>query len=36
MAFRFEGLEIWHKAREFSTKIHEITVKFPRYEMYTL
>jgi len=36
MAFRFEGLEIWHKAREFSTKIHEITVKFPRYEMYAL
>jgi four helix bundle protein len=36
MTFRFEGLEIWHRAREFSAKIHEITVKFPRHEMYAL
>lgn len=36
MTFRFEGLEIWHRAREFSAKMHEITVKFPRYEMYGL
>ncbi len=36
MSFRFEGLEIWHRAREFSAKIHEMTVKFPRHEMYGL
>jgi four helix bundle protein len=36
MPFRFEGLEIWHKAREFSAKIHEVTAKFPRQEMYGL
>ena len=36
MPFRFEGLEIWQRAREFSAKIHEITVKFPRHEMYGL
>jgi four helix bundle protein len=36
MSFRFEGLEIWHRAREFSARIHEITVKFPRHEMYGL
>ena len=36
MSFRFEGLEIWQRAREFSAKIHEITIKFPRHEMYAL
>ena len=36
MPFRFEGLEIWHRAREFSAKIHEVTVKFPRQELYGL
>ena len=36
MPFRFEGLEIWKRAREFSTKIHEVTVHFPRHEMYGL
>ena len=36
MPFRFEGLEIWHRAREFSAKIHEVTVQFPRHEMYGL
>jgi four helix bundle protein len=36
MSFRFEGLEIWHRAREFSARIHEITVKFPRHEVYAL
>ena len=36
MAFRFEGLEIWQKAREFSAKVHDVTVKFPRHEMYGL
>ena len=36
MAFRFEGLEIWQRAREFSAKVHDVTVKFPRHEMYGL
>lgn len=36
MPFRFEGLEIWQRAREFSTKAHDVTVKFPRHEMYGL
>jgi four helix bundle protein len=36
MPFRFEGLEIWKRAREFSAKIHGVTVHFPRHEMYGL
>lgn len=36
MPFRFEGLEIWQRAREFSAKVHEVIVKFPRHEMYDL
>ena len=36
MPFRFEGLEIWRRAREFSAKIHEVTATFPRQEMYAL
>jgi hypothetical protein len=33
MAFRFEGLEIWHKARDFSSRIYEVTAKFPSHEL---
>ena len=36
MPFRFEGLEIWQRAREFSAKVHEVTVRFPRHEMFGL
>ncbi len=36
MPFRFEGLEIWHKAREFSAHIYEVTAKFPQHELYGL
>jgi len=36
MPLRFERLEIWHREREFSAKIHDVTVKFPRQEMYGL
>ena len=36
MPFRFEGLEIWQRAREFSAKIHDMTTKFPRQELYAL
>jgi four helix bundle protein len=36
MAFRFEGLEIWQRAREFSAQVHDVTAKFPRQEMFGL
>jgi four helix bundle protein len=36
MPFRFEGLEIWHRAREFSAKVHDVTATFPRHEMFAL
>lgn len=36
MPFRFEGLEIWHRAREFSVRIYEITARFPQHELYGL
>ncbi|HEY68604.1 MAG: hypothetical protein DRI79_04345 [Chloroflexi bacterium] len=36
MAFRFEGLEIWHLAREYATHIYAITARFPRHERFAL
>jgi len=36
MAFRFEGLEIWHLAREYATHIYEVTAQFPRHERFAL
>ena len=36
MAFRFEGLEIWHKARAYATEVYALTAKFPRHEDYGL
>ena len=36
MAFRFEGLEIWHLARAYAGKIYEITARFPPEERYGL
>lgn len=36
MAFRFEGLEIWQKAREFSFKVGKVTATFPPTERYAL
>ena len=36
MAFRFEGLEIWQKAREFSLRINTVTATFPPKEKYAL
>lgn len=36
MAFKFERLEVWQKAIDFSFHIHELTRKFPREEMYIL
>jgi hypothetical protein len=29
MSFRFESLEIWHKAREYAGKVYTLTAKFP-------
>lgn len=36
MAFRFEGLEIWQKAREFSLRISKVIARFPPNERYAL
>ena len=36
MPFRFEGLEIWHKAREFSARTYEMTARFPHHELFGL
>jgi len=36
MPFRFEGLEILQRAREFSARIYEVTARFPPHELYGL
>ena len=36
MAFRFEGLEIFHAANDFSAKVYETTKKFPSEERFDL
>lgn len=36
MAFRFESLEIWHKARDFSLKVNNVAAAFPVKERYSL
>lgn len=36
MTFRFEGLEIWQKARLFVNKVCSLTEKFPRKEDFAL
>lgn len=36
MPFRFESLEIWQRARDFSGRIYEVTAKFPHHELYGL
>jgi four helix bundle protein len=36
MPFRFEGLEIWKRAREFSNQIYDVTANFPQPELYGL
>jgi four helix bundle protein len=36
LPFRFEGLEIWNRAREFSARIYEVTATFPQHELYGL
>jgi four helix bundle protein len=34
--FRFEGLDIWHKARAYASLVYALTAKFPRHEDYGL
>jgi four helix bundle protein len=36
MAFRFEGLDIFHEALEFSTSVHSMVKKFPADERFDL
>ena len=36
MAFRFENLEIWKLAIEYGEKIHGLTKKFPKAELFAL
>jgi four helix bundle protein len=36
MAFRFENLEIWKMAINYGEKIHNLTKKFPRSELFGL
>ena len=36
MEFKFEKLIIWQKAMEFGENIFQITLKFPKDEMYNL
>jgi len=36
MAFRFENLEIWKLACEFCDKLHLITKRFPKSELFAL
>lgn len=36
MPFRFEGLDIWHKARAYAGRVYRLTARFPRQEDYGL
>ena len=36
MPFRFESLDIWHMARDYSRKVYSATARFPRHEDYGL
>lgn len=36
MAFRFEGLDIWRLAREYSESIYAVTSRFPAHERHGL
>ncbi|MBL7731775.1 MAG: four helix bundle protein [Chitinophagaceae bacterium] len=36
MAFKFEKLNVWHKAVVLSEKVHQITSHFPHDELYVL
>ena len=34
--FRFESLDIWKLAIEYADRIYDITIKFPKYELFAL
>jgi four helix bundle protein len=36
MAFKFENLNIWQRALDLSVLVHEVTLKFPKEELYVL
>jgi four helix bundle protein len=36
MSFRFEGLKIWHQARDFSNRVYRIVSGFPNHERFGL
>lgn len=36
MAFNFEKLEVWKNSRQLSNNIHDITLSFPKIEMFSL
>ncbi|QMU31272.1 four helix bundle protein [Adhaeribacter radiodurans] len=36
MSFKFEELKVWQRALDFSVKIHELTLYFPKDELYVL
>ena len=36
MPFRFESLDIWHMARDYSRKVYSATARLPRHEDYGL
>jgi four helix bundle protein len=36
MAFKFERLIVWQKASDLSLRVHEVTLKFPKEELYIL
>ena len=36
MAFKFEELKVWQKSLDYSVMVHDLTLKFPREEMYIL
>lgn len=36
MAFRFEGLQIWKMALDFSIEVNDLAKQFPTFELYAL
>ncbi len=36
MAFKFENLTVWQKSLDYSASIHELTLTFPKDELYIL
>ena len=36
MAFKFENLNVWKRALDLSTLVHQVTLKFPKEELYIL